>query len=150
VLGSPAQKTGVINEPLAEHPVKKGMMCIYKKGKESITEFEVLENFRLFSWVQFHILTGRTHQIRVHSKHIGNPVVCDPLYGDGKPVLISQLKKTYNLKKEEESERPILNRLALHAAQLSLKGMKGENFTLEAPLPKDLKAVLNQLNKWKK
>jgi 23S rRNA pseudouridine955/2504/2580 synthase/23S rRNA pseudouridine1911/1915/1917 synthase len=150
VLGSPAQKTGVINEPLAEHPVKKGMMCIYKKGKESITEFEVLENFRLFSWVQFHILTGRTHQIRVHSKHIGNPVVCDPLYGDGKPVLISQLKKTYNLKKEEEGERPILNRLALHAAQLSFKGMKGENFTLEAPLPKDLKAVLNQLNKWKK
>ncbi len=150
VLGSPAQKTGVINEPLAEHPVKKGMMCIYKKGKESITEFEVLENFRLFSWVQFHILTGRTHQIRVHSKHIGNPVVCDPLYGDGKPVLISQLKKTYNLKKEEEGERPILNRLALHAAQLSFKGMEGENFTLEAPLPKDLKAVLNQLNKWKK
>jgi 23S rRNA pseudouridine955/2504/2580 synthase/23S rRNA pseudouridine1911/1915/1917 synthase len=150
VLGSPAQKTGVINEPLAKHPVKKGMMCIYKKGKESITEFEVLENFRRFSWVQFHILTGRTHQIRVHSKHIGNPVVCDPLYGDGKPVFISQLKKTYNLNKEEEGERPILNRLALHAAQLSFKGMKGENFTLEAPLPKDLKAVLNQLNKWKK
>jgi 23S rRNA pseudouridine955/2504/2580 synthase/23S rRNA pseudouridine1911/1915/1917 synthase len=150
VLGSPAQKTGVINKPLAEHPVKKGMMCIYKKGKESITEFEVLENFRLFSWVQFHILTGRTHQIRVHSKHIGNPIVSDPLYGDGKPVLISQLKKTYNLKKEEEGERPILNRLALHAAQLSFKGMEGENFTLEAPLPKDLKAVLNQLNKWKK
>lgn len=150
VLGSPAQKTGIINEPLAEHPVKKGMMCIYKKGKESITEYEVLENFRLFSWVQFHILTGRTHQIRVHSKHIGNPVVCDPLYGDGKPVFISQLKKTYNLKKEEEGERPILNRLALHAAQLSFKGIKGENFTLEAALPKDLKAVLNQLNKWKK
>jgi 23S rRNA pseudouridine955/2504/2580 synthase/23S rRNA pseudouridine1911/1915/1917 synthase len=151
VLGNPANKTGVINEPIAEHPVKKGMMCVYKKGKESITEYEVLESFRLFSWVQFRILTGRTHQIRVHSKHIGNPIVCDPLYGDGKPVFISQLKKTYNLsKEEEEGERPILNRLALHAGQLSFKGLNGETFNLEAPLAKDLKALLNQLKKWKK
>ena len=151
VLGNPANKTGVINEPIAEHPVKKGMMCVYKKGKESITEYEVLETFRLFSWVQFRILTGRTHQIRVHSKHIGNPIACDPLYGDGKPVFISQLKKTYNLsKEEEEGERPILNRLALHAAQLSFKGLNGELFNLEAPLSKDLKALLNQLKKWKK
>ncbi len=151
VLGNPANKTGVINEPIAEHPVKKGMMCVYKKGKESITEYEVLESFRLFSWVQFRILTGRTHQIRVHSKHIGNPIVCDPLYGDGKPVYISQLKKTYNLsKEEEEGERPILNRLALHAGQLSFKGLNGETFNLEAPLAKDLKALLNQLKKWKK
>lgn len=151
VLGNPANKTGVINEPIAEHPVKKGMMCVYKKGKESITEYEVLESFRLFSWVQFRILTGRTHQIRVHSKHIGNPIVCDPLYGDGKPVYISQLKKTYNLsKEEEEGERPILNRLALHAGQLSFNGLNGETFNLEAPLAKDLKALLNQLKKWKK
>lgn len=150
VLGSPSQPSGVIDEPIAEHPVKKGVMTVYKKGKESITEYEVLEKFRLFSWVQFRILTGRTHQIRVHMKFLGHPIVCDSLYGDGKPVYISQLKSNYKLSKGAEEERPLLNRLALHSSQLQLKGLDGRDVNLEAPLPKDLRAVLQQLNKWKK
>ncbi|MBD0287057.1 MAG: RluA family pseudouridine synthase [Bacteroidota bacterium] len=150
VLGSPFQKKGVINEPIAEHPSKKGVMTVYRKGKESITEYEVLESFRLYSWVQFRILTGRTHQIRVHMKHLGHPIVCDPIYGDGKPVFISQLKHNYKLSQAEEEERPILQRLALHAAQLIFQGMQQEEYNLEAPLPKDLKALINQLQKWKK
>ena len=150
VLGKPFQPSGVINEPISEHPVKKGVMTVYRKGKESITEYEVLENFRLFSWMQFRILTGRTHQIRVHMKHLGNPIVCDELYGDGKPVFISQLKHNYKLSKEELEERPLLARLALHAAQLTFQDLRGEAVTLEAPLPKDLRALLNQLQKQKK
>jgi 23S rRNA pseudouridine955/2504/2580 synthase/23S rRNA pseudouridine1911/1915/1917 synthase len=147
VIGSSFETSGIINEPIAEHPTKKGLMTVYKKGKESITEYEVLQKFRLFSWMQFKILTGRTHQIRVHMKFLGHPVVCDELYGDGKPVFISQLKSRYNLSKSEEEERPLLNRLALHSFQLSFKGMNGEEFNLEAPLPKDLRATLNQLKK---
>jgi 23S rRNA pseudouridine955/2504/2580 synthase/23S rRNA pseudouridine1911/1915/1917 synthase len=147
VIGSPFEASGIINEPIAEHPTKKGLMTVYKKGKESITEYEVLQKFRLFSWMQFKILTGRTHQIRVHMKFLGHPVVCDELYGDGKPVFISQLKSRYNLSKSEEEERPLLNRLALHSFQLSFKGMNGEEFNLKAPLPKDLRATLNQLKK---
>lgn len=150
VLGRPFQASGVVNEPIAEHPVKKGLMTVYRKGKESITEFEVLESFRLFSWMQFRILTGRTHQIRVHMKHIGNPIVCDELYGDGKPVFISQIKHNYKLSKEELEERPLLARLALHAAQLTFQDLRGGEVTLEAPLPKDLRALLNQLHKQKK
>jgi 23S rRNA pseudouridine955/2504/2580 synthase/23S rRNA pseudouridine1911/1915/1917 synthase len=150
VLGAPFQKAGVINEPIAEHPVKKGLMTVYRKGKESLTEYEVLESFKLFSWMQFRILTGRTHQIRVHMKFLGHPIVCDELYGDGKPVFISQLKHNYKLSQSMEEERPLLNRLALHSAQLSFKGLNGEAYNLEAPLPKDLKAILQQLNKWKK
>ena len=122
-------------------------MTVYKKGKESITEYEVVQKFRLYSWMQFKILTGRTHQIRVHMKFLGHPVVCDGLYGDGKPVFISQLKSRYNLSKSEEEERPLLNRLALHSFQLSFTGINGEAFNLEAPLPKDLRATLNQLKK---
>src|SRR5688572_2402217 len=107
VLGTPIEKSGVINEPIAEHPVKKGMMTVIRKGKESITEYDLLENFRFYSWMQFKILTGRTHQIRVHMKHLGNPIVCDVLYGDGKPVFISSIKKkNYNLSKDMEEERP--------------------------------------------
>lgn len=148
VLGSPFQKEGVMNEPIAEHPVKKGLMTVYKKGKESITEYEVLEKFKLYSWMQFRILTGRTHQIRVHMKFLGHPIVCDDLYGDGKPVFISQLKSRYKLSQSEEEERPLLNRLALHSSQLSFTGINGEAYNLEAPLPKDLRATLNQLKKW--
>lgn len=147
VLGKPVESEGVINEPIAEHPHKKGLMTIWRKGKESITEYKVIESYRQFSWMQFKILTGRTHQIRVHMKHLGHPVVCDALYGDGKPVFISQLKSKYNLSQSDEEERPILNRLALHSAQLSFKGLTGEAFNLEAPLPKDLRATLNQLSK---
>jgi 23S rRNA pseudouridine1911/1915/1917 synthase len=148
VLGSPSQPSGVINEPIAEHPVKKGLMTVYKKGKESITEYEVLEKFKLFSWMQFRILTGRTHQIRVHMKFLGNPIVCDDLYGDGKPVFISQLKNRYKLSQAQEEERPLLSRLALHSSQLSFKGLNGQDYNLEAPLPRDLRAILQQLTKW--
>lgn len=147
VIGKPSEPKGVINEPIAEHSSKKGLMTVHKRGKESITEYELLEGFRLYSWMQFQILTGRTHQIRVHMKHLGYPLVCDELYGDGKPVFISQLKKKYNLSKSELEERPLLNRLALHALQLSFKGIKGKDYNLEAPPQKDLKAVLNQLRK---
>jgi 23S rRNA pseudouridine955/2504/2580 synthase/23S rRNA pseudouridine1911/1915/1917 synthase len=147
VLGKPAESEGIINEAIAEHPNKRGLMTVWRKGKESITEHKVLESYRHYSWMQFKILTGRTHQIRVHMKYLGNPVVCDVLYGDGKPVFISQIKSKYNLSQSEDEERPILSRLALHSAQLSFKGMKGEEFSLEVPLPKDLRATLNQLSK---
>lgn len=147
VFGSPFEKSGTISEPIAEHPVKKGLMTVHKKGKESITEYEVLENFKLYSWMQFHILTGRTHQIRVHMKHLGHPIVCDELYGDGKPVFISTIKrKKFNLSKNEEEERPILSRLALHASLLKFE-LNKKTFELEAALPKDLRATLQQLRK---
>ena len=147
VLGKPVQADGVINEPIAEHPTRKGYMTVWRKGKESITEYAVLDNFRYFSWMQFRILTGRTHQIRVHMKHLGHPIVCDPLYGDGKPVFISQIKRDYKLSQALDEERPILSRLALHAASLTFKNRNGEEVNLEAPLPKDLRATLNQLSR---
>jgi 23S rRNA pseudouridine955/2504/2580 synthase/23S rRNA pseudouridine1911/1915/1917 synthase len=81
-------------------------------------------------------------------KHLGHPIVCDDLYGDGKPVFISQLKSNYKLSQSMDEERPLLNRLALHSAQLSFTGLLGKQYVLEAPLPKDLRAILQQLTKW--
>lgn len=149
VLGSLAEKKGSIDAPIAEHPTKKGLMTVYRKGKESLTDYEVLEDFKIFSWMKFKIHTGRTHQIRVHAKHIGHPIVCDELYGDGKPVLLSSLKHKFKLSKNELEERPILDRLALYALSLQFINTNGETIKLEAPLPKDLKALLQQLRKRK-
>jgi 23S rRNA pseudouridine955/2504/2580 synthase/23S rRNA pseudouridine1911/1915/1917 synthase len=146
VLGKPAELSGTIDAGIMEHPAKKGLMTVNKKGKPSLTDYEILETFRFFSWVQFQIHTGRTHQIRVHMKHIGHPIVSDDLYGDGKPILLSSIKKKYNLSKNEEVERPILSRLALHSWKLMFR-LNGEDYTLEAELPKDLKALLQQLRK---
>lgn len=149
VLGRPAVPDAEINEPIAEHPVKKGVMTVFRKGKESITRYQVLESFRYHSWSRFQILTGRTHQIRVHMKHVGHPIACDEVYGDGKPIFLSQLKAKYNLSKAEDEERPLLNRLALHSSELVFTGANDDQITLEAPLPKDLRATLNQLGKQK-
>jgi 23S rRNA pseudouridine1911/1915/1917 synthase len=148
VLGKLQSPGGVIDEPIAEHYSQRGKMMTAAKGKPSVTEYEVLEQFRSYAWMQFNILTGRTHQIRVHMKHLDHPVACDELYGDGKPLLLSSFKKKFKLSKSAEEERPILNRLALHASELSFTAMNKQALRFIAALPKDLKALLQQLRKW--
>ncbi len=147
VNGILMKREGNVDAPIMEHPGKTTLMMTHKKGKPSSTDYKVLEEFGLFSWVEFQIHTGRTHQIRVHMKHLGNPIVCDPLYGDGKPVLLSSIKRKFKLSKSEDAERPILNRLALHAFKLKFNDAAGAPFEFEAPLQKDLKALLQQLKK---
>ena len=149
VIGSPTHTKGTIDAPIMEHPVKKGLMVINRKGKESLTDYEVIDDFGIYSWIQFQIHTGRTHQIRVHMKDIGHPVVCDELYGDGNPVFLSAIKHKFKLSKNEETERPMLNRLALHSWQLRFTGPGEKTYDFEAPVPKDLKAILQQLSKRK-
>lgn len=147
VGGRVIPETGTIEAAIIEHPTKKGKMVTSKKGKASRTDYTVLEQWPLYSLLQFRIYTGRTHQIRVHMQSIGHPIVCDELYGDGKPFLLSAVKKKYNVGKFEE-ERPLLNRLALHASKLAFTSMDGKEIIAEAPLPKDISACVNQLNKW--
>ena len=150
VIGSPADEKGSIDLPIAENMVTRGTMIINRRGKQSLTDYEVLESFGTYSWMQFRIHTGRTHQIRVHMKDLGHPIVCDELYGDGKPLLLSSLKSKFKLSKNEFEERPILNRLALHAYRLSFTNPNGKKIELEAGLHKDLRASLQQLSKWTK
>lgn len=150
VNGSPSLKSDRIDSPIAEHPAQNGTMIIHRKGKEALTDYEVLENFGIYSLIRFQIHTGRTHQIRIHMKDIGHPIVCDVLYGDGKSILISALKKKYNLSRNELEERPILGRLALHAFQLAFKDIDGKSIELEAPPHKDMRATMQQLTKIKK
>jgi 23S rRNA pseudouridine1911/1915/1917 synthase len=150
VLGSPALSSGSIDATIMEHPAQNGTMIVHRKGKEALTDYEVLADFGIYALVQFRIHTGRTHQIRVHMKDLGYPIVCDPLYGDGKPLLLSAIKSKFKLSKNELEERPILGRLALHAFQLSFTDLDGQTVDLEAPLHKDMRATLQQLEKRKK
>jgi 23S rRNA pseudouridine1911/1915/1917 synthase len=149
VQGTLPEKEGSIDAGLMEHPGKPGVMVGNKKGKASLTDYQVQEELGLYSLVQFRIHTGRTHQIRVHMQHLGHPIVCDEVYGEGRPILISSFKRHFKLSKDEEHERPILARLGLHSQLLHFKDEKGEFHTLEAPLPKDMPALLQQLKKWK-
>lgn len=143
--GTPSPLSGKIDAAIMQH-ASGNKMIVAAKGKPSLTEYDTLESFKRFSWVQFQIFTGRTHQIRVHAQYLGNSIVCDDVYGDGNPVFISSFKIKYNLSKKEEAERPILSRLALHAASLKFNLNNNEYF-FEAPLPKNLKATLQQLRK---
>lgn len=141
---------GRIEKPIVEHPAKNGKMTVAKKGKPSITDYKVAEEWPLYSLVNFQIHTGRTHQIRVHMQSVGHAIVADPLYGDGKPFYLSGIKKKYRLSDNEETERPLLSRLALHASKLQFKKQDGTEIIAEAPLPKDISACVKQLNKWAK
>ncbi len=149
IQGSLPHKKGVVNEPIAEHPVHKWLMTINKKGKPSVTEYEVIEDFSLYSLLKFQIQTGRTHQIRVHMKHLGHPIACDEIYGNGQPVLLSSFKKKYKLSRHDEEERPILSRMALHSYQLIFMDAVNKRHNLVAELPKDMRALLQQLRKYK-
>jgi 23S rRNA pseudouridine955/2504/2580 synthase/23S rRNA pseudouridine1911/1915/1917 synthase len=147
VLGSMPLPSGLIQDPIAEHPSLNGTMIVHRKGKQASTGYEVLEDFGKYSLLKFNLFTGRTHQIRVHMKNAGHPIACDELYGDGQPVLVSSLKKKYNLSKSEEAERPILGRLGLHAAELSFTDAEGTKQHFQADMPKDMRALLSQLEK---
>jgi 23S rRNA pseudouridine955/2504/2580 synthase/23S rRNA pseudouridine1911/1915/1917 synthase len=149
IHGTLPQPKGSIDLPIMEHPGKPGVMVTNRRGRAALTDYQVLEDLNLFSLVQFRIHTGRTHQIRVHMQVLGHPIVCDELYGDGRPVLLSSIKRTYKLSRAEEEERPILSRLALHSQTLRFTDAAGAVHHFEAPLPKDMRALLQQLHKWK-
>jgi 23S rRNA pseudouridine1911/1915/1917 synthase len=148
VTGIVLPEQGRIENMIAEHPYVAGKMIVAKKGKLSVTDYRVAEQWPLYALMQFQIHTGRTHQIRVHMQSIGHPIVCDELYGDGKPFYLSSVKRKYNQGKYEEEERPLLSRLALHAYKLEFEKEDGKLISVEAPLPKDMAAMVNQLNKW--
>ena len=147
VIGNPQDKTGIIDLPIAEHNITKGLMAVHRSGKESQTGYEVLDANAYFSLVSFQLFTGRTHQIRVHCKEIGHPLACDNLYGDGKPIFLSAVKKNYKLSKKEEEERALVNRLALHSYKLNFTDEDGNALQLCADAPKEFSVLMKQLQK---
>lgn len=145
------EKEGIIDKAIAASKTQIGKMVINDRGKESVTHYKVLEEFKHYSLVEADIKTGRTHQIRVHFESIGYPLMIDSIYGRKEEFNLSDIKlRRYNLKKGTE-ERPLMTRSTLHAYSLSLDHpTTGERLKFTANLPKDFRAVLNQLRKWGK
>lgn len=139
-----------VDQPIARNPGQTGRMMVSNKGKYALSLFKPVEHFgRQFSLIAAQIFTGRTHQIRVHLAYIGFPIMVDPFYGKREEFKLSEIKRRFNLQREQE-ERPLLSRVPLHASRLAFDHPEsGERISFEAPLPKDMRAVLNQLRKLK-
>ncbi|MEO0651061.1 MAG: RluA family pseudouridine synthase [Planctomycetota bacterium] len=161
----------VLDRPLGKDDRKAGRMRVDRGGKSSVTWVRPVQTFRGYSLVECRPLTGRTHQIRVHLADAGFPLAVDPLYGRRDTLKLSELKRGYRPKKGRP-ERPLIERLTLHARRLVVPSPSAEplefdpalrlelgdaTFTgpsadgrwvaAEAPLPRDLERVIKQLSK---
>jgi RluA family pseudouridine synthase len=120
VTGPVPTQEGAIDMPLAQDPRNPQLMRIARKnGKEAVTRWRLLADFGMTALLAVTPETGRTHQIRVHLPGIGLPLAIDPLYGSSKPLFLSEFKSDYRLGRGQ-IEKPLIDRLTLHAYQIDL------------------------------
>ena len=115
-------------------------------GKRAETYFNTIKHYKHYTLVECKPVTGRMHQIRIHLATQRAAIAGDHMY-KGKPVFLSTLKKGYRIAKDEE-ELPIMKRFALHAKQISFKGLDESDISVEAPYPKDFTTLLKLLDKF--
>lgn len=145
-----------INAPLGRHPYQRDKQAIrenHESSRPASTFYEVVERFGRVSEVKVSPKTGRTHQIRVHLAHIGCPILCDRLYAGHATLTCSELERAVgaplsgNVGQDKlDSGAVILERQALHAHKLTLLNPQTQTeMTFEAPLPPDLRRVIDLL-----
>jgi len=135
VHGVPKEESGTIDSAISRHPVHRHRMTVGEGGRPSKTDWEIIQSYDgKAAYLRCLIHTGRTHQIRVHLKSIGHPVLGDSTYGwKPNPAL------------------PVPPRVMLHAEHLVFSHpVSGKVLDLHAPLPKDFKQMLAALRKLKK
>lgn len=129
VHGKLEPKEGTIDQPVGRLPWKRTKFGVWQGGRPAITKYKVEKYYdkegEHFSLLELYPQTGRTHQIRVHLKYLGHPIVSDPLYAG---------------RKTNRQDRKWCPRLFLHAQNISINSM-----TFKSELPKDLQSVLNFL-----
>lgn len=125
VQGIVKDDEGVIDAPIGRHPINRKEMAInHKNGKEAVTHYKVLKRFSKYTYVEFQLETGRTHQIRVHMASIHHPLLGDEIYNHN--------KSPYNLQGQ-----------CLHAKTIGFVHPTTKEYVeFEAPLPKYLEHLL--------
>lgn len=147
VVGQPDRDRDVIEAPIGIHPYQREKMAIragHPTSKPARTFYEVLERFDGFALVRVFPKTGRTHQIRVHLAHIGNPVLCDKQYGGRSRITLGDIRR------EPTDETVLLERQALHAHRLKVAHpVTRAPQEFFAPLPADIQRVLDALRQFR-
>ena len=138
----------LVDRPIEAHVGRKTRWALTESGgRPARTRVRLLHSFSGYSLVQARVLEGRSHQVRLHLQHLGHTIVGDDWYGGERELRLSDLKAGYR-KRRGESERPLLNRLAFHSMQIQLPWPgTGQARDFRAPIPRDLRGTLKQLQK---
>lgn len=127
VAGIPREAAGTIEAPIGRHERKRKIMAVRSRGRPATSHWRVLETGSDAALLEVQPVTGRTHQIRVHLKHLGHPILGDPTYGPSRKASVP---------------RSLLTRPALHASRLTFRHpATGEPLTLNSPLAADLRSA---------
>jgi len=138
VYGTPSSDRATIDAAIGRDPRDRKRMAVVSHGRRAVTDFVVAERLRYVSLLRCTLRTGRTHQIRVHLKHIGHPIVGDPVYSGPQWRGIPD--------KRVQRALAGIGRQALHAARLTFPHpTTGETMTVEAKLPDDFASLLAAL-----
>ena len=125
VVGAPDPPAGLIDAPIGRDPADPRRMAILDRARPSQTGYETVERFSDAALLECRLITGRTHQIRVHLSAVGHPIAGDAMYGMPTPLIVRQ---------------------ALHAARLTIQHpVTDEPLTLEADPPADFRRLLGHL-----
>lgn len=129
VCGRFKELSGTIDAPIGRHPAdRKKMAVVQRGGRNAVTHYEVIAEYRGYSHIRCRLETGRTHQIRVHMASVGHPILGDMVYGHKKPELGQDTQ-------------------CLHARQLKfVHPVSGELIDLSCPLPEYFSNLLDKLN----
>ncbi len=139
VYGALSREKGVIEAAIGRDPHDRKRMALVEHGRDSITRYKVEKRLRYISLLRCELETGRTHQIRVHLKSIGHPIVGDPLYSGPQWKGIPDRKIQKLL--------AAVTRQALHSTRLSFEHPRtGKALVFESALPPDLEEIVNQLS----
>jgi 23S rRNA pseudouridine1911/1915/1917 synthase len=147
VWGDVKDDVGQINAPIGRNPKNRLQMIVYEDidgGKDAITDYKVIERFGYVTLISCKLQTGRTHQIRVHMKHIGHTLFNDERYG-GDKILKGTVYTKY--KQFVDNCFKVLTRQALHAKTLGFNHPKSnEKISFDSEIPQDMNSVIN---KWR-
>lgn len=127
---------GTIEAPIGRHPKNRLQMAVTPAGRDAITHYEILEEYRGHSLMKVKLETGRTHQIRVHFTSIHHPLACDPIYG-------KQQAMPKGLSEPLKQALQDFQRQALHAKELAFEHpVTGKLCKFKSPIPDDMAALI--------